>query len=84
MPYLVYWGAVEPLGQALVLPSVRRLAQLGAKVTLVTFEKAEDLRRREQVGPLRRDLDARGIRWISLGYQQRPQVPAKVYDACAW
>src|SRR5271167_4342580 len=47
--YLVYWGALEPLGQALVLPSVRRLAQLGARVTLVTFDKAEDLCQREQV-----------------------------------
>ena len=81
--YLVYWGAVEPLGQALVLPSVRRLAQLGANVTLVTFDKAEDLRRREQVGVIRRDLDARGIRWISLRYHRRPQIPAKLYDACA-
>lgn len=81
--YLVYWGALEPLGQALVLPSVRRLTRLGARVTLVTFDKAEDLRRAEQVGAIRRDLDARGIRWISLGYHQRPQVPAKVYDACA-
>lgn len=81
--YLVYWGAVEPLGQALVLPSVRRLAQLGAKVTLVTFDKAEDLRRPEQAAAIRRDLNARGIRWISLRYHRRPQIPAKVYDACA-
>jgi glycosyltransferase involved in cell wall biosynthesis len=81
--YLVYWGAAEPLGQALVLPSVRRLAQLGAKVTLVTFDKAEDLCRREQVGAIRRDLDARGIRWISLRYHRRPHMPAKFYDACA-
>ncbi len=42
--YLVYWGAGEPLGQALVLPSVKRLAQLGARITLVTFEKPESPR----------------------------------------
>jgi hypothetical protein len=61
--YLVYWGAGEPLGQALVLPSVRRLAELGAKVTLVTFEKIEDLMQREHMLAIGRDLEALGIRW---------------------
>lgn len=79
--YLVYWGAAEPLGQALVLPSVKRLAQLGARMTLVTFDKPEDLDRREHIMAIRRDLDARGIRWISLRYHRRPQAPAKIYDA---
>jgi len=79
--YLVYWGAGEPLGKALVLPSVRRLAQLGAKVTLVTFDKAEDLNQREHMVAIRRELDALGIRWVSLRYHKGPHAPAKIYDA---
>ncbi len=79
--YLVYWGAGEPLGQALVLPSVKRLAQLGARVTLVTFDKTEDFKQHEDMAAIRRELEALGIRWISLRYHRSPQVPAKVYDA---
>ena len=43
--YIVYWGALEPLGRALVVPSVSRLAELGARMTLVTFEKPAELER---------------------------------------
>jgi len=83
--YLVYWGAGEPLGQALVLPSVRRLTQLGAKVTLVTFDKAEDLNQREHMAAIRRELETRGIRWVSLRYHKGPYAPRKLYDAVtAW
>ncbi len=79
--YLVYWGAGEPLGQALVLPSVKRLAQLGASVTLVTFDKAEDLAQHEGVAATRRELETLGIRWVSLRYHKGPHAPAKIYDA---
>jgi len=79
--YLVYWGAGEPLGQALVLPSVRRLAQLGAKVTLVTFDKAEDLNQREHMVAIHRELETLGIRWVSLRYHKGPHAAAKIYDA---
>ena len=79
--YFVYWGAGEALGQALVLPSVRRLAQLGAKVTLVTFDKAEDLNQREYMVAIRRELEGLGIRWVSLRYHKGTHAPAKLYDA---
>jgi glycosyltransferase involved in cell wall biosynthesis len=52
-------------------------------VTLVTFEKPEHLHRRELISEMRRDLESRGIRWLSLRYHQTPQVPAKMYDALA-
>jgi glycosyltransferase involved in cell wall biosynthesis len=81
--YIVYWGAAEPLGQALVLPSVTRLAGLGARLTLVTFDKPEDLERREDIAAIRLDLEGQGIRWISLRYHKQPQAPAKMYDMVA-
>src|SRR5687767_9258723 len=84
--YIVYWGAAEPLGQSLVLPAVHRLADMGARITLMSFEKPGDLKRREQIAGIRNSLDALGVRWVPLTYHKRPKVPATAFDiahACA-
>lgn len=78
--YIVYWGAAEPLGQSLVLPSVRRLAELGADLTLVTFEKPADLAREDEITRIRKDLNRNNARWIPLPYHKQPKVPATGYD----
>ncbi|SRR6266404_1466207 len=78
--YIVYWGAAEPLGQSLVLPSVKRLARLGADLTLVTFEKPSDLERKDLIAQIRADLDRHSVRWIPLRYHKRPRVPATGFD----
>jgi glycosyltransferase involved in cell wall biosynthesis len=78
--YVVYWGAAEPLGQSLVLPAVRKLADLGAELTLVTFEKPGDLARGEEMTRIRGSLDKRGVRWIPLRYHKRPKLPATAFD----
>ena len=78
--YVVYWGAVEPLGQSLVLPAVKRLAALGANLTLVTFEKPADLERLEEIKRIRESLSQKGVRWIPLRYHKRPKVPATAFD----
>lgn len=78
--YIVYWGAAEPLGQSLVLPAVKRLAALGADLTLVTFEKPADLERREDIDRIRESLSDAGVRWIPLRYHKVPKVPATVFD----
>lgn len=78
--YIVYWGAAEPLGQSLVLPAVRRLADLGADLTLVTFEKPADLAREDEITRIRKDLKRNNVRWIPLRYHKQPKVPATGYD----
>jgi glycosyltransferase involved in cell wall biosynthesis len=78
--YIVYWGAVEPLGQSLVLPPVVRLAQLGVSYTLLTFEKADDLACHSDVARIRDRLRSEGIRWVPLRYHKRPKVPATAFD----
>jgi glycosyltransferase involved in cell wall biosynthesis len=78
--YVVYWGALEPLGQALVVPAVTRLAELGCRLTLVTFEKPTDALRKGAIEDVRGRLRSRGIRWIPLGYHKRPQSIAKLWD----
>src|SRR5262249_10902834 len=78
--YLVYWGAMEPLGQALVIPQVVRMAGSGTRVTLVTFEKPDHLADGERFRIQKRDLHAVGIDWIPLRYHQRPTAPATAFD----
>jgi len=78
--YIVYWGAAEPLGQSLVLPAVRRLADLGADLTLVTFEKPADLAREDEITRIRKDFNRNKVRWIPLRYHKQPKVPATGYD----
>ncbi|MCS6806058.1 MAG: glycosyltransferase [Acidobacteriota bacterium] len=78
--YIVYWGAAEPLGQSLVLPAVRRLAALGAELTLVTFEKPADAANRDEMTRIRRLLQQSGVRWVPLRYHKRPKWPATAVD----
>ena len=78
--YIVYWGACEPLGQSLVLPAVKRLAQMGAELTLLTFDKPADLDRREDKNRIGDSLSEAGVRWIPLRYHKTPKVPATAFD----
>lgn len=78
--YIVYWGAAEPLGRSLVVPSVCRLAELGAVLTLVTFEKAADLAREDEIRTLRARLEKSGVRWIPLRYHKWPKWSATAFD----
>jgi glycosyltransferase involved in cell wall biosynthesis len=78
--YVVYWGALEPLGRALVLPSVTRLAELGARMTLVTYEKPADLARADAAETAAQTLREAGVRWLPLRYHKRPTVPATAFD----
>jgi glycosyltransferase involved in cell wall biosynthesis len=78
--YVVYWGAAEPLGQSLVVPAVKRLAQLGVRLSLMTFEKGADAWDRGRMAAIRSDLLERGVDWIALRYHRRPNLPAKAFD----
>jgi glycosyltransferase involved in cell wall biosynthesis len=78
--YVVYWGALEPLGRALVLPAVKRLTALGARITLVTYDKRADTARDADVREVRASLRAAGVRWLPLRYHKRPQAPATALD----
>ena len=71
--YVVYWGLDEPLGRALVVPTVNRLARAGVRVTLVSFEKGS--------GPYNCALLAEtGVEWLPLRYHKRPPVISSMFD----
>ena len=78
--YVAYWGAMEPLGQALILPVVRELARRGAALTLVTFEKPSDAVRPDLTGTTAAALESAGVAWQPLGYHKTPRIPATAYD----
>jgi len=78
--YITYWGALEPLGQSLVVPALRRLSHQGAEITLLSFEKPADLidvKGRAATWAL---LKQHGIHWLPLRYHKRPRVPATAFD----
>ena len=78
--YLVYWGALEPLGQSLVVPSVLRLAELGVDLTLITFEKPADLADTAALKRQREAFSTDGVRWHPLRYHKTPKWPATALD----
>jgi len=78
--YLAYWGALEPLGQSLVVPALERMAGRGADLSFVSFEKPSDWRLDGLVEATAHRLRARGIHWIALRYHKRPRIPATLFD----
>jgi glycosyltransferase involved in cell wall biosynthesis len=76
--YMAYWGALEPLGQSLVVPALERMDARGVALSLVTFEKPADLRSESLVRATQGRL--RGIPWVSLRYHKKPRIPATLFD----
>mgnify|MGYP000947241287 CR=1 FL=1 len=72
--YIVYWGAAEPLGQSLVLPTIKNLAKMGVKVTLLTFEKPTDMANQRFITEIQTQFEQLGVNWITLRYNKRPKV----------
>ena len=78
--YIAYWGALEPLGQSLVVPAVLRLAQLGVSLTLITFEKPADLGNAAGLRRQREIFESTGVEWHPLRYHKTPKWPATALD----
>jgi glycosyltransferase involved in cell wall biosynthesis len=79
--YIVYWGAAEPLGQSLVLPTIRRFAASGrVRLTLVTFEKENNTENVADRSEIRAELATLGVDWHPLRYHKTPKWPATAYD----
>ena len=61
--YVMYWGATEPVGFATAVPTVLALAE-HARVSLFSFDKAEDQARLDVVNRQQERLAAKDIRWV--------------------
>ena len=62
--YLCYFGLREPLVQTQVLPYLRKLAEGGVGVSLLTFEpRLKERWTAEELEAERARLEGEGIRW---------------------
>jgi len=77
--YLTYDGVLEPLGQSQVLSYLERLSKEFA-ITLLSFEKPEDVGDRLRADALRIRLDTLGILWVPLVYHRWPPVLSTAWD----
>ncbi|MEA3001160.1 MAG: hypothetical protein QOK17_2993 [Sphingomonadales bacterium] len=80
--YVSYDGMLEPLGQSQVLAYLERLSERYA-VTLLSFEKKDDLAGASRLAAVRRRIEAAGIDWTPLRYHKSPSAPATAFDIAA-
>lgn len=75
--YLTRNGLLEPLGQSQVFAYLRGLSRDHA-ITLITYEKPEDLADGERMAQARRACEQHGIRWLPQQFRHRPRRIASV------
>lgn len=76
-------GALDPLGASQVVPYLVGLADHGFAVTLISFEKSEQWRRRHWRAATLARLQAHGVRWRPLRYRRGPRVAATLRHVLA-
>lgn len=78
--FISYDGIFDPLGQSQVLPYLKGLAEKGAFIHLISFEKRNYIKN-ETLFSFRKELSVKeGIDWHPLIYHRRPIIPATLYD----
>ncbi len=80
--YITYDGVLEPLGESQVIGYLERLAP-DHDITLLSFEKRQDLSDRSRVLAMQRRLEAHRITWVRSKYHKRPSVLSTVFDVIA-
>lgn len=77
--FVSYDGILESLGASQVLAY---LVELGRShdITLLSFEKPEDLRDTARLQAARDRLAESAVRWVWRRYHKRPTLPATTYD----
>nr|WP_319536028.1 glycosyltransferase [uncultured Vibrio sp.] len=77
--YLSYTGLLEPLGRSQILSYLSRLSK-EYSITLVTFEKIDDISNDFEVENLKAECLKFGIVWRPHLYHNRPRLLAKILD----
>lgn len=80
--YISYDGVLEPLGASQVVAYLERLASEHA-MTLLSFEKPDDIGDRSRVTAMESRLATKGIDWVRLRYHKRPSVLSTAFDCVA-
>lgn len=77
--YLTRNGLLEPLGQSQVMAYLRGLSRI-YRITLITYEKCEDMADTAAMERARADCAAHGIRWLPQRFQPRPRIIAPAFS----
>lgn len=83
--FISYNGMLDPLGQSQVIPYLKELSKLGARFTLLSYERdhAFEPEGQQLCENLRTELAESGIEWHWLRYHKRPSIPATAFDVAA-
>ena len=76
--YLTRNGLLEPLGQSQVMGYLKGLSE-DYQITLITFEKTEDLADTYAMASARADCEAHGINWRPKSFRRRPKIIAPAW-----
>ena len=77
--YITRNGLLEPLGQSQVLAYLKGLSQ-DYQITLVTFEKPEDMANTQAMAKAKADCDAHGIDWRPKNFRRHPKLLAPAWS----
>lgn len=77
--YISYTGLMDPLGQSQVLQYVLGLSK-DHKITVISFEKPENLNDKVKMEKLRTRLNECGVDWRALKWTKRLSMLGKVLD----
>jgi glycosyltransferase involved in cell wall biosynthesis len=80
--YVSYDGILEPLGESQVASYLEGLST-DHGITLLSFEKPDDLNDGARTAAMAQRLSEREIDWIPLKYHKRPPVLSTAFDAVA-
>ena len=76
--YLTRNGLLEPLGQSQVMSYLCGLSG-GYKITLITFERSEDIANEQAMAKANADCEAHGINWRPKRFRHRPKLLAPAW-----
>ena len=77
--YISYTGLLDPLGESQVLQYVKLLNR-DHRMTLLTFEKPENLANREALLALEDKCRETGVKWHRRVWHKRPSLAATAWD----
>lgn len=77
--YITRNGMLEPLGQSQVLSYLRGLS-IDYRITLISFEKPDDLENIIALENVRSDCEAHGIRWLPQRFHYKPKLIAPLWS----
>lgn len=76
--YITRNGMLEPLGQSQVLSYLRGLSS-DYRITLISFEKPNDLKDTASFDQVKEDCDKHNIRWFPQRFHYKPKVIAPAF-----